>query len=94
MIFYKKMVEAQALVAPAATNKRGLVTVRDLASGHVIVKAYFLNRFEDPGMFVDVAAGKPRVANETVENFRRNLVVRERNQANDIVPCAHSNSQL
>lgn len=63
VIFYKKVVEAQALLAPAAANKRGLVTVRGLASDRVLVKAYFINRFEDPGMFVDIAAGKPRVAN-------------------------------
>lgn len=63
MIFYKKMVKAQALLAPTATDKRRLVAVYDLARDRVLVKAYFVDRFEDSGVFVDVAAGKSRVAN-------------------------------
>ena len=83
------MIEAQDLVAPAATDKRRLITVRGLARDCMYIEAHLIDRFEDSGMTVDIATGMPRVADKTLENFSRHLTVHQRNQSNDIVSCTH-----
>lgn len=54
IVFFKIRVKAKALLAPTTTYKRRLVAVRDLARDCVLLKAYFIDRFENSRVFDDV----------------------------------------